>query len=112
MTWFTFCGVSIQIGRFVFYDKAEEDGTASLCTPRGHVCFLSADHRQDVDRLMEGNPDPSWVKVSGGAVNMALADLADTSDPARVIVHGGVYTRVYSGEDAKAVMAWLEQRAP
>jgi hypothetical protein len=122
MNWYSFRGVSINIGRFVFYDK-NTDGTAALCTPRGHVCFLNGDHRQGVDRLMAGYVDEDrdcsvhglawpggdgpWVKVSGGAVNMALADLVDTNEERRIAVHGGIHTRVYTGEDVKAIMAWL-----
>ena len=120
MTWFNFEGMSINIDRFVFYDKSA-DSEAALCTPRGHVCFLTEEHCKQVDCLMRGNPGPSltvpglasldhrepWVLVNGGAVHMALADMVVTDQAGQVTVHGGVYTRVYKGEDAKRINEWL-----
>jgi len=111
MTWVNFEGVSIDIGRFVFYDQSA-DSEAALCTPRGHVCFLTEEHCKQVDCLMRGNPGPSltvpglasldhrepWVLVNGGVV---------TDQAGQVTVHGGVYTRVYKGEDAKRINEWL-----
>ena len=106
MTWFNFEGVSIDLDRFVFYDRSA-DGEAALCTPRGHACFLTEEHCEQVDRLMHRDLNAPWVLVGGGAVHMALADMVVTDTPGQVTVHGGVYTRIYRGEDAKRINEWL-----
>jgi hypothetical protein len=121
MTWRKVIDIWVNLDRFVFYGVSA-DGEGTLITPGGSTLYLSEEHRWQLDCLWRGrakldhtvpgltypeNSTATWIKVTGGAINMALIELVETGEEGTITVRAGKHSRTYEGADNDLIRRWL-----